>query len=43
VLVRWTATLTHTGDCPGIPPAGKRAEIAGMNWWVARIGEAVEG
>ena len=43
VLVRWTATLTHTGDYFGIPPTNRKAEITGMNWWVARDGKAVEG
>jgi steroid delta-isomerase-like uncharacterized protein len=43
VLVRWTATLTHTGDYFGIPPTNRRAEITGMNWWIARDGKAVEG
>lgn len=43
VLVRWTATLTHTGDYFGIPPTGRRAEITGINWWRVRDGRALEG
>jgi 1-acyl-sn-glycerol-3-phosphate acyltransferase len=33
VVVRWTATLTHTGDYFGIPPTNKSATITGMNSW----------
>jgi steroid delta-isomerase-like uncharacterized protein len=43
ILVRWTATLTHTGDYFGIPPSGKTATITGMNAWRVAGGKAVEG
>lgn len=43
ILVRWSATLTHTGDYFGIPPTGKAARITGMNWWRMADGKAVEG
>lgn len=43
ILVRWTATLTHTGDYFGIPPSGKAATISGMNLWRVTDGKAVEG
>lgn len=43
IVVRWHATLTHTGDYFGIPPTGKEATITGMNTWHLADGKAVEG
>jgi predicted ester cyclase len=43
ICVRWTATLTHTGDYFGLPPSGKKATITGMNTWVTANGKAIEG
>jgi len=43
VAVRWTATLTHTGDYFGIPPTNRSAVITGMNTWRITDGMAVEG
>ena len=43
IVVRWHATLTHTGDYFGIPPTGKSATITGMNTWHLAGGKAVEG
>jgi steroid delta-isomerase-like uncharacterized protein len=43
IVVRWTATLTHTGDYFGLPPSGKKAKITGMNTWRTANGKAVEG
>ncbi|HEX2119968.1 MAG TPA: ester cyclase [Acidimicrobiales bacterium] len=43
IVVRWHATLTHTGDYFGIPPTGKPATITGMNTWHLANGQAVEG
>jgi steroid delta-isomerase-like uncharacterized protein len=43
VCVRWSSTVTHTGDFLGMPPTNKRIEITGMT--VARVarGKLVEG
>jgi steroid delta-isomerase-like uncharacterized protein len=35
VVVRWTATMTHSGDHLGMPASGKPVRIAGMT--IARI------
>ena len=43
VVVRWNATVTHTGDYFGIPPTGKAATITGMNTWHLANGKAIEG
>jgi steroid delta-isomerase-like uncharacterized protein len=43
IVVRWTATCTHTGDYFGIPPTNKSATITGMNSWRVEDGKAVEG
>ena len=42
IVVRWTATGTHTGDFRGIAPTGKRISIAGVA--IARVtgGKIVE-
>jgi steroid delta-isomerase-like uncharacterized protein len=43
VVVRWTATMTHSGENLGMPASGKRVRITGMT--IARIGgkQIVEG
>ncbi len=43
IVVRWTATCTHTGDYFGIPPTNKSATLTGMNTWRVENGKAVEG
>lgn len=37
VVVRWTATGTHTGDGLGFPPTGRAASFRGITW--IRIGD----
>lgn len=43
VVVRWSATMTHTGHALGFPPGGKSVRIGGIS--IARIlnGKIVEG
>ena len=43
VVVRWSATMTHTGDALGFPPSGKTIRSRGVS--IARIvsGKIVEG
>jgi steroid delta-isomerase-like uncharacterized protein len=43
VVVRWSATMTHTGHALGFPPSGKSVRIGGIS--IARIlnGKIVEG
>jgi steroid delta-isomerase-like uncharacterized protein len=43
VVVRWSATMTHTGHALGFPPTGKSIRIGGIS--IARIfnGKIVEG
>lgn len=43
VVVRWTATGTHTGEGLPIPPTGKTATFAGISWIRARDGKLGEG
>jgi steroid delta-isomerase-like uncharacterized protein len=43
IVVRWTARGTNTGDYFGLPATGKPIEITGMNSWVTRDGQAIEG
>ncbi|MEP7293535.1 MAG: ester cyclase, partial [Chloroflexota bacterium] len=43
IVVRWTATGTHTGDYFGIPPTGKAFSITGMNHWKMANGKTIEG
>jgi steroid delta-isomerase-like uncharacterized protein len=33
VVLRWTATGTHTGDLVGIPPTGKKMQVQGLTLW----------
>ncbi len=43
VVARWSATMTHRGDQPGIPASGKHVRITGIS--IGRIvnGKIVEG
>jgi steroid delta-isomerase-like uncharacterized protein len=43
VVVRWSATMTHTGHALGFPPSGKTVQIGGIS--IARVGggKVVEG
>ena len=43
VVVRWSATMTHTGDGLGLPPSGKAVRSRGIT--IARFadGKIVEG
>jgi steroid delta-isomerase-like uncharacterized protein len=43
VVVRWSATMTHTGDGIEVPPTNRKVRITGMT--IARIvrGKIVEG
>ncbi len=43
VVLRWSATMTHTGDALGLPASGRRVRSRGIT--VARIehGKIVEG
>ncbi len=43
VVVRWSATMTHTGEGVGVPPTGKKVRSTGIS--IARVldGKIVEG
>jgi steroid delta-isomerase-like uncharacterized protein len=43
VVLRWSGTMTHTGDTLGIPPSGRAVRSSGIT--IARIvgGKIVEG
>ncbi|HVK12656.1 MAG TPA: CHAD domain-containing protein [Gemmataceae bacterium] len=43
VVVRWTATGTHTGDGIGLPPTGRKLTFRGMTWVRIENGKMVEG
>jgi steroid delta-isomerase-like uncharacterized protein len=43
VVVRWTATATHTGPGLGMPPTGRTVTFHGMSWVVVRDGKFHEG
>lgn len=43
VVVRWTATGTHTGDGLRIPPTMKPASFTGISWIRVRDGKLQEG
>jgi hypothetical protein len=43
VMVRWRATMKHTGPALGIPISHKVVEIFGLSWVVIRDGQIVEG
>ena len=43
VVVRWTATMTHTGNDLGVPASGRRATITGMTMVRFCEGQIVAG
>jgi len=42
VIGRWTATGTHTGELPGVPPTGKPISIGGITIYRFSRGRIVE-
>lgn len=43
VAVRWTATMTHSGDHLGFPVTGKRARLSGASFTIVKDGQILEG
>jgi len=43
VVVRWRATMVHTGPALGIPPSNRPVAINGITWLTVREGRIVEG
>lgn len=43
VVVRWTASGTHTGAGLGFDPTGEAVVFQGMSWVVVRDGKLAEG
>jgi predicted ester cyclase len=43
VVVRWHATMEHTGGALGIAASGKPVAISGITWMTIRGGKIVEG
>lgn len=43
VVVRWSASGTHTGDGLGFPPTGKSIFFRGMTWIRFQDGKMMEG
>jgi steroid delta-isomerase-like uncharacterized protein len=43
VCVRWSCTMTHTGDGLGMPPTGKKCSVTGMSILRVVGGKLVEG
>jgi len=43
VVVRWSGTMTHTGDQLGIPASGKPVQISGITIVRIRDGKIIEG
>jgi steroid delta-isomerase-like uncharacterized protein len=43
VVVRWTATGTHTGPGLGLPPTGRPISLRGMTWIRFAGGKMIEG
>jgi len=43
VVVRWRATMVHTGPALGIPPSNRPVAIKGITWLTVRDGRIVEG
>ena len=43
VVVRWTATGTHTGDGLGFAPSGRTISIRGLTWIRVAGGKMLEG
>lgn len=42
VVLRWTATGTHTGELAGIPATGKSMKLPGIALWRFRNGKLIE-
>jgi len=42
IIGRWTATGTHTGELPGVPPTGKPISISGITIYRFRGDKVVE-
>lgn len=43
VVIRWRATMDHTGRGLGIAPSGRAVSITGLTWLTVRDGMIVEG
>jgi steroid delta-isomerase-like uncharacterized protein len=43
VAVRWTATMTHTGDGLGFPATSKPARVVGSSFLICGNGKILEG
>jgi predicted ester cyclase len=43
VVIRWRATMVHTGDALGIPPSKRPVAINGITWMTVHEGRIVEG
>ena len=43
LCVRWSCTMTHTGDGLGIPPTGKECHVTGLSMVRIADGKWVEG
>jgi steroid delta-isomerase-like uncharacterized protein len=42
LVLRWTATGTHSGDLAGIPPTGKKMNLPGLTLWRFQDGKFIE-
>jgi steroid delta-isomerase-like uncharacterized protein len=42
LVIRWTATGTHSGDMAGIPPTGKSMNLPGLTLWRFQDGKFIE-
>jgi len=42
VIGRWTATATHTGPMPGLPPTGRESSISGITIYRIANGQIVQ-
>jgi steroid delta-isomerase-like uncharacterized protein len=43
VAIRWTCTMTHTGDGLGFPATGKKATVPGSSFIHCRDGKLTDG
>ena len=43
VAVRWTATMTHTGDGLGFPATSKKVSVSGSSFLICGNGQILEG
>ena len=43
VVVRWRASMKHTGGHIGVPETGRALSFPGLTWMVVRDGKLVEG